>query len=332
MKKTITYLIIVVPGICLLLSFSRFSDSARGFVYPDTDYPSGTAKLFSPNFISTRYHEHSMISFNVAENSIAWYVVFTPGQRNFAPKGSNLQVVYQSGKWTDPSFVKFLDNRTDFEGSYSPDGKNFYFGSTRSESGGEYKPDSDIWCVSKNENKWSPPARLGNNINTPKYEQQPTVSAHGNLYFVGYLENGANGYGIFKSAYNNGKFRKTELLPEVINSEYVDWTPFIDPEERFLLFSSTRPGGYGQGDIYISYRLPGNKWSRAENLGPKVNTNSNERFPSISPDGKFLFFTRDSCIHKTPEFYAKIDSLLNFPGNGYNDVYWISTGALTSLR
>lgn len=329
MKKITIYLMAGIPGIYLLLSFSRFSDSAREFIYPDTAYPPGTAKLFSPDIVSSRYHEHSMVSFNTVENSIVWYAVFTPGQKNFVPKGSNLQIVFHSGKWTKPSFVKFLDSQKDYEGAFSPDGRKFYFGSIRSANGGENKTDSDIWCTSKIDNEWSSPARLSNNINTPKYEQQPTVAANGNLYFIGYFENGGNGYGIYKSRNVKGVYQNPVLLPEEINSRYIDWTPFIDPGERFLLFSSSRPGGYGKGDIYISYRLKNNKWSRAENLGPKVNTGSNERFPSVSPDGKYLFFTRDSFNHRSPEVYMKVDSLLALAGNGYNDFYWINTSALS---
>ncbi len=79
-------------------------------------------------------------------------------------------------------------------------------------------------------------------------------------------------------------------------------TPFISADGRTILFASDRPGGYSPPmtadgnkritfDIYISHFGDG-KWSEPELLKGDVNTNMNERTPSLSRDGKYLFFTR----------------------------------------
>ena len=62
----------------------------------------------------------------------------------------------------------------------------------------------------------------------------------------------------------------------------------MDPDERFILFASDRPGGYGNADLYISRRR-GNTWSKPKNLGKAVNTEENETYTSISPDNRYLF-------------------------------------------
>jgi len=66
--------------------------------------------------------------------------------------------------------------------------------------------------------------------------------------------------------------------------------PFIAPDESYLLFSSYRLNN--QQDIFISFRLSDGTWTEAYNLGETINLDRGERFPAVSPDGKYLFFTR----------------------------------------
>lgn len=54
--------------------------------------------------------------------------------------------------------------------------------------------------------------------------------------------------------------------------------------------------------MYISFNKNGT-WTKAINLGPKVNTEKTEMCPSVSPDGKYLFFHRG--------------------GEDDGDIYWI---------
>lgn len=331
MKLYLSIFLFVSVNFSFFNSCSDSNNRNRGFDYPDNDFPGKEAKLFAPNLISSKYHEHSAPAFIGLDNSILWYVVFTPGQSNFIPKGSNLQITYESGKWTKPKFVKFLDFEKDFEGCFTPDGKEFYFGSIRSCNDKIKKNNLDIWFVSKLSDRWSKPVHVSGGVNTKNNEQQPTISQLGNLYYVGYWEGGANNYGIYRARTLHGYFSNPELLSKTINSPYVDWTPFIDPEERFLLFSSNRPTGYGDGDIYISYKQNDDSWSDAINLGPSVNTEFNELFPSVSPDGNYLYFLRNSVNNYIGKTYNKIDVILASPGNGYNDIYWIKINGLFRL-
>jgi hypothetical protein len=58
-----------------------------------------------------------------------------------------------------------------------------------------------------------------------------------------------------------------------------------------LYFSSNRHGGHGGFDIYRSTRISGNNWGKAENLGKTINTDEDEITPSLSTDGKILYFS-----------------------------------------
>ena len=100
-----------------------------------------------------------------------------------------------------------------------------------------------------------------------------------------------------------------------INSNYEEfnWTPYISPDESYLIFSSKRKDSRAFNDLYISFKQKDGGWSIPINMGDKINNGSHVRFPNVSPDGKYLFFTRDN-------------------GDRRDDVYWMDAGIIDELR
>jgi len=92
-----------------------------------------------------------------------------------------------------------------------------------------------------------------------------------------------------------GGYAEPERLPETVNGTDNDFSPCIDPEGRFLVFCSQRPGGFGRTDIYISRNEAG-AWGEAVNLGSAVNTIHDDVAPRISPDGRYFIF----CSPRAP--------------------------------
>jgi Tol biopolymer transport system component len=79
-----------------------------------------------------------------------------------------------------------------------------------------------------------------------------------------------------------------------INTKWDDNVPVLSKDEKTLFFTSTRPGGYGNEDIWVSKRQNKNaKWEEPVNLGPGVNTPYTDRMRSISRDGKIILFQSD---------------------------------------
>lgn len=70
--------------------------------------------------------------------------------------------------------------------------------------------------------------------------------------------------------------------------------PSISKDGERLYFASDMPGGQGGKDIYVSVRLNGN-WSPPLNLGNTINTEGDEVFPYIAPDGS-LYFSSDGLV------------------------------------
>ncbi len=87
--------------------------------------------------------------------------------------------------------------------------------------------------------------------------------------------------------------------------------PFIAPDESYLLFSSDR--NTGRQSLFISFRRSDGSWTEAHGLGEAINSQKGERFPYVSPDGKYLFFTR-------------------WHGRDNEDIMWVSSKIIDDLR
>jgi len=82
-----------------------------------------------------------------------------------------------------------------------------------------------------------------------------------------------------------------------------------------------RDDGYGQADIYISFRDSDGFWLPAMNMGPLINSEHAESSPSITSDGKYLFFSRG--VWEVNENGSE-----NYVGKSY----WVDAEVIETLR
>lgn len=136
-----------------------------------------------------------------------------------------------------------------------------------------------------------------------------TVSSNGTYYFDEATEIGTIRY----SRLINGKREKPRTLDKDI--EMGEWKahPFIAPDESYLIWDDESEGGYGDNDLFISFRQQDGSWSPAINLGDKINTEFAEAYGSVSPDGKYFFFHRSY-------------------GGDTGDIFWVDAEIIENLR
>lgn len=88
----------------------------------------------------------------------------------------------------------------------------------------------------------------------------------------------------------DGEWSTLEPMP--FNQDHYSFAhPALSPDGQRLFFSSDLPGGFGGKDIYVSY-LEDGKWGTPINLGPSINTPTDELYPFYGNEGK-LYFSSD---------------------------------------
>jgi len=189
------------------------------------------------------------------------------------------------------SFIPVHDQVHEGIGCFSPDGLEMYLESDRGYGG------YDLWVSRRAsiEDDWAPPENLGPVVNSPKAEGAPSISTDGlTLYFV---SDRLGGYGdcdiyLTTRATKSDPWGPPVNLGPKVNGSAIETHPWISPDGLELYFHSSRPGGYGNRDLYAARRKTINDpWDTAVNLGPVVNSPYVEMFPSLSPDGLLLFFS-----------------------------------------
>ena len=134
----------------------------------------------------------------------------------------------------------------------SKDGKLLLFTSEDERGNGGL----DIYKATKQaDGSWGQPENLGKTINTELDEDAPFLSDDGNtLYFSSKGHNGFGNYDVYKSDYKNGAWSSPENMKQPINSSGNDIFLMQTPNKENTYFSSQRPNGFGDMDIYkITY-------------------------------------------------------------------------------
>jgi Tol biopolymer transport system component len=108
-------------------------------------------------------------------------------------------------------------------------------------------------------------------------------------------------------------------LGPTVNSTSNDITPAISKDGLSLYFTSTRLGGFGGDDIYVSQRNSSDDpWGPPVNLGPTINTTFNEREPAFSRDGHLMFFATD----RLSGGFGSTDIWVSRRVHTHNDFVW----------
>ncbi|MEM6723481.1 MAG: OmpA family protein [Bacteroidota bacterium] len=152
--------------------------------------------------------------------------------------------------------------------------------------------DENIYLSAANNKSWERAKPLKGDINTPKNEGLAKFSfGSESIYFASCQRDDiTRSCDIFVTEMEEYHVITIEEVEGKLNSDDWDSQPCISCDRKSLYFSSSRDGGYGGADIWVSHFENG-EWGLPRNLGPLINTQGDEESPFLAADGKTLYFS-----------------------------------------
>lgn len=246
--------------------------------YLGQEPPGSTAEVFAPGLVSTELYE--------------LFSAFTPDMTEFYfvrynkdDKPSMIVYTYQNGEWKDS-----ITGPRVGEPFITPDGKTMHLGR-------RYMERTDMgWSKLKS-------------LDAP-YEDMRimrlTTSTNGTYFFDTAGEEPIRYSRIIDD--KRGEPQTLDIDLGIHNAH-----PWIAPDESYLIWDDQREDGYGNADIYISFRQLDGSWGPSINMGDQINSDQSDSYATVTPDGKYILFNR------------KID-------DNNVDIYWVDAEIIETLR
>ena len=245
--------------------------------------PGSTAQVFAPGLISDTRPVTSECggTFSADGNTFCFTRCYMRGSQLVG--GVHITENSDEG-WTAPKLVESIKESgiPAWGPCLSPDANSIYF------TYALVQPLSkrNLYRCDRTAQGWGVPQVLGPPLSSCR-ELTCCIAMNNTLYFGSGREGGPTKSLIWFAPFIDNTW------PEAINHSVIGGDPGIAPDESFMVFTNmNQPGGYGQRDICLTLRLPDGTWSKPRNLGPRINSAYFEHSPRISPDKKYLFFTR----------------------------------------
>jgi hypothetical protein len=204
---------------------------------------------------------------------------------------------YFDGKWNGP-----VDLFTGFLGpALSVDDKTMFFE--------KYNDDRTGWHSKRTDTGWSTPT-LCTEAPDPKDKHYLQDTASGRIYASS--QGAPNGIGQrdISTYVKTDATRAYQSLGRPLNSPGNEGDFYVARDEAFIVFGSPHRGGFGGGDLFISFRESDGSWSDPKNLGATVNTPGFEFGPYVTDDKRYLFYSSSSDFSRVDIYWIRFDSLL----------------------
>ena len=242
--------------------------------------PDTIPKIFAKGIISVqdRYEYGLAISPNYDE---IFFTAVTPGD--------GLMVIRKTGdgNWSNPEIANLRGNDSrEQEAFYTPDGQKLFFASQANDT-------TRLWFCTKENKGWSTPTLLDSPVNDTRVFWA-TFTNENTMYYsnLGIRK-------IFRSQISDNQYKKTENSGIPFGMH-----PSVSKDESFILFNY-------RGDIFVAFKNKANKWGEPIKLGGQINTSEyGETCPSLSPDEKYIFFSRYNDTNEKSDIYWLSSSIL----------------------
>jgi len=266
--------------------------------------PGMTPELFAPEALRSTsswwWHGAPVFSPNGSELYFGKYTA----------SGSNhIKINYmiiENSIWTSPEPETFSNSVSTSTNNpvFSINGEKLYFWSGQNDGG--------IFYINRSGSGWLSPQQL--NIPVPAgytFGLQFSLTANADIFLD--VRDDVN-IDIYRSEIVNDVYTTPVRLGSSVNTSYFEFSPYVSPDEDYLIFASNRPGGFGMNDLYICFKNPDGTWSEAKNMGSSINSNQEDAWPYVTHDGNYFFFVTKK------------------EGDIMSNPYWVDASILDALR
>jgi hypothetical protein len=299
MKKIINASFLILG----IINVTSFAQNGFSIDYFGQTPPGDSAVIFAPGIISLPDRKEQCIVFSPDGKEC----FFGEWAKDFS-YAKVFYTKYFEKKWTSPVEASFSIGHFTSNTFFSADGNRLYF-HYASYSGSE---PYDIWMVRRTSQGWSEPIHLPAPINSDFRDGCYSETTDSIVYFASNRPGGLDDKGdIWCAHYIQGQLI-AENLGSPVNSSAWDWGPCVAPDGSYLIFTSERSGGYGYSDLYVIFKKENDSWTSPVNMEwSKAGINLKKAGTgnaTLSPDGRFLFFSRSG------------------------DIYWVSTKIIIDIK
>ncbi len=232
--------------------------------YFGLDFPSSTVSRFAPAIFREEMHAPPIFTPNGKE--VYWSFMDEP-------RGVRYMTI-ENGAWSEPAPAPFDRGGRGDSPFISSDGTRLLYLSYGSNN-------EAIWQVEREDDGWGSSQKLPDEVNQNGAHWQASMADNGNLYF------GSEGKLLF-STFENGNYRTAENLEFSYDSDNAyAGSPFIAPDESYLIFDLGLD--FTHADLYITFKNETGEWDEPVSM-EALNSNGNDLYANVSPDGRFLIF------------------------------------------
>lgn len=272
----------------------------------------------NPEYWSWYYYEagRACIATSQFDKAVTWFEEFLKKypnepkrsiyihQAKFRLEYAKQQKELQAAKSVMPApkgFSEPINSKyDDYMPVLDPTGTKLYFTSQRfggvtQETAADKNGDEDLYWIEKVNGVWSSPTLLPEPINSANNDGSASFSGDGQVMVFAKCgqPEGIGSCDLYISTLEGNQWSAPVNMGNVVNSSVWEAQPTISADGSRIIFSSERPGGYGNEDLYMIERNQFGDWGVPTNLGAMINTPFTDLSPFLSQDGKTLYFASD---------------------------------------
>lgn len=301
MKPNLIFTLFLSLFLVFVMLVSTKSNSQDSFPELEGPYfgqkpPGLIPEIFASDIISISGRSEYGVSFTPDLKEMYFSV-----QKKYGVPAAIYYSTLEGKNWTPFKRANFTKGQKagEMEPNVSYDGKRIYFTAYNADFS-----DTSIWYVNRVNDGWSDAIKIDSPFNEDEV-MTSTVAKNGDIFYT----NLSKKFRTYYSPSINGKYPKN-LEAEIELGGHA----FISPSQDYLIVDARNKEDKSQkADFYVYFKKKDDTWTKPINLGMTINSKFDETVATVTPDGKYLIFSRRT------------------EGNALN-LYWVSAEVIENLR